>query len=237
MFTRRWALLFAIGLVNCTGCQSPNVFLDVLVVAADTGDTPSTQLPVNNANVTLTFADGSSTTQQTDSTGNTSFRLAIPGTSRQTTPVSISVTAPGYQDVGAVNVSQFNVNQTTTLTVPMHFSAPAIVFHTSTGSSANPVAQVADVQVSQGGRTIFSGTTTTVAGISTYAGLVVPNLPTPPPTTPYSYIVSAQGFQTANGTVTTHADATAVPVDVLLVPSGVGGQGPTGGNDPNKPLP
>ena len=272
MFTHRSALVLAVGLLACAGCDpsdSTTETLTVEVIAADTvvpgtsldvgepvatfdasssssdlstGTSKLIALPVATATVIVESEDDE-TTQTTDATGVTEFSSTK---AKLEIVRKIIVEAPGYKRIvlkhhqlkealfgkkkealGKKKQSKF------TLQIAMKRSAPAIVFHTFKGSVSTQTAQVADVQVSQGGTVIFSGTTTTVAGISTYAGLIVPDLSA---STTYSYSVSAQGFRPVSGTVTTNADATAVEVDVLLVPV-ISVNGGNNGGTTTKPLP
>jgi hypothetical protein len=193
-----FALLLLSALLSGAGCRVNS--LRVAVVAADT------QLPVAGATVTLSKGQMALPPQTTDDSGQTTFQPAPPGKD------DIAVSAAGYAD--ASTTVSADPGLVSSVRVALTRTAPALVFHTFSGSTANPAAQAASVQVSLGSQSVFTGSTTTV-GNPGYDAVTVPNLK---PSATYTYTVSASGFASITGTKTTNADATATEVDVLLLP-------------------
>ena len=213
MFTSRSAFTLVLGaLAGFAGVGCGPVFkasLQVQVVTADL----QPQIGVANATLTFKQADKIVATQTTNPLGATTIS---PSQASLTQGVyTLSVSAPGYTTyetlitVGATN----NVSLTGMNPIRLHLNAPALVFKTFSGSTANPVPQPASVTVAA--QPPFTGAT--VQTSSQYATVIVPNLQ---PSTNYPYIVSStsQGFQPVMATVMTGSGNTFTPVNVLLSP-------------------
>jgi hypothetical protein len=152
-------------------------------------------------------------TVHTDASGSVTFAVSsVKGIGHYQLVVSaagytsktISVSSTDHPVKRDLSVSQI---------VTLDRSAPALVFHTSTGSGNTQSAQAATVSVSLNNTTVLTDSTVSVAG-QNYDAVMVPNLKA---STTYSYAVSASGFATVVGTAKTPADNTAVEVDVQLV--------------------
>jgi hypothetical protein len=215
MLTRRAVLswLFVPCLVLASaGCGNQQVTkVTVQVNASDTN------LGINNA--TLEIFDTqpnppvSAGTVHTDASGSVTFGLSsVKGIGHY----QLVVSAAGYT-TKTIDLSSTDhpINRDTSVSqiVTLDRSAPALVFHTYTGSGTTQSPQAATVAVALNNTNVFSDSTISVAG-QNYDAVMVPNLKA---STTYSYTVTASGFATVAGTQMTPANSTAAEVDVGLV--------------------